>query len=113
MITLSASVPRSSTLERLRLLYQAGFHDAFLDNALSKIVERQIARDEADLQQVNATLAQFEHQYDLATEIFAKRFQAGDLTDTADFMEWNAFCKMRQRLTARLNILRDAPAHAG
>jgi len=28
------------------------------------------------------------------------------MPDEADFMEWNAFCKMRQRLVERLRILR-------
>ncbi len=93
-------------LERLQQLYTAGFQDVFLDNALHKIVAHQIARDEADLQRVNKTLAQFERQYGASSENFWRRFQAGEMADTADFMEWNVFCKMRRRLTSRLHILR-------
>jgi hypothetical protein len=95
----------SDDVERLKQLYTAGFHDAFLDSALRKIIDRQTARDEADLQQVNKVLAQFERQYALTSDEFWQRFQAGQMDDSANFIEWNAFCKMRQRITARLRIL--------
>lgn len=98
-------------LERLKQLYTTGFHDIFLDRALRKVIDRQIARDEADLRRVEATLAQFERQYELTSDEFWRRFQAGQMSDTADFMEWNVFCKMRQRITSRLRILRGDGAH--
>ena len=97
-------------LERLQQLYTAGFQDTFLDNALRKVIERQLERDEADLQRVNEALAAFERQYSLHTDEFWQKYQSGQLVDSADFMEWNAFCKMRQRLTTRLKILRGRSA---
>lgn len=98
-------------LECLRQLYTAELHDTFLDSALRKIIDHQITRDEADLQRVNEALAQFERQYELTSEEFWQRFQAGEMTDTADFMEWNIFCKMRQRILSRLHILRGNGAY--
>ena len=92
-------------LERLKQLYVAGFQDTFLDNALRKIIDHQIARDEADLQRIDKELSQFEQQHNLTSDEFWERFQAGKVADTADFMEWNAFCKMRQRIITRLQIL--------
>jgi hypothetical protein len=99
-----------NNLERLQQLYTAGFQDTFLDNALRKVIERQLERDETDLQRVNAALAEFERQYGLRADEFWQKYQNGQLTDSADFMEWNAFCKMRQRLTTRLKILRGRSA---
>ena len=101
----------SNNFERLERLYATGFQDTFLDSALGKIIERQIARDEADLKQVNEALAQFEHQYSLSSVEFWQRFQAGQIADTADFMEWNVFCKMQQRLTTRLRVLQVDTSH--
>ncbi|MEW5718176.1 MAG: hypothetical protein AB1817_06100 [Chloroflexota bacterium] len=98
-------------LTRLEQLYTAGFHDTFLDNALRKIIARQIARDEADLQRITESLTQFERQYGLATDEFFRRFQAGQMRDTADMLEWNALYKMRQRIMARLQILRGVETH--
>ena len=92
--------------KRLEQLYAKGFHDTFLDSALRKIIERQIARDEADLKRVNEGLAEFERQYGLTSTEFWQRFQAGQMDNTADFMEWNVLCKMQQRVASRLSILR-------
>jgi hypothetical protein len=100
----------TNDLERLKRLYMAGFANPYLDNALRKIVDHQIARDEADLQRVNRELAEFEKQYGLSSEEFWSRFKAGRMDDSADFMEWNAFCKMRQRIWDRLAILRGEHA---
>jgi hypothetical protein len=93
-------------LDRLRHLYDSGFHDAFLDKALRKIIDHQIARDQADLQRVDEALAEFEARYGLSTTEFWEQYRAGQMADTADHTEWNALCKMRQRILARLSILR-------
>jgi hypothetical protein len=93
-------------LRRLERFYNAGFQNRFLDAALRKIVSHQIERDEADLARVEAVLGEFEQRYGLSSTEFWQRYQAGQMPDEADFMEWNAFCKMRQRLVERLHILR-------
>jgi predicted secreted protein len=98
-------------VDRLKQLYVAGFHDTFLDSAMRKIIDRQIARDEADLQRVNKVLAQFERQYGQTSDEFRQRFQAGQMADDADYMEWNAFCKMQHRIASRLRILRGESTH--
>ncbi|HID63103.1 MAG TPA: hypothetical protein EYP49_10240 [Anaerolineae bacterium] len=99
-------------LRRLERFYNAGFHNRFLDVALRKIVSHQIERDEADLARVEAVLGEFEQRYDLSSTDFWQRYQAGQMPDEADFVEWNAFCKMRQRLVERLHILRGDQADA-
>ena len=93
-------------LNRLEQLYAAGFQDTFLNNALRKVIQRQIARDEADLAQIAESLTGFEKQFRLTSDDFWKKFQSGQMTDTPDTMEWNVLCKMRQRILARLDILR-------
>jgi len=98
----------SHSLRRLQALYTAGFQNSFLDDALHKIVERQVARDEMNLRRVNQVLAQFERQYSMTSDEFSRRFQAGEMDDTADFMEWNSFRKMRQRIESELDQTQDA-----
>jgi len=94
------------TIDNLRLLYSQGFENNFLTSALEKIIYYQIHQDETDLQRVEETLREFESQYQMTSEEFWRRFQSGTCEDTADFIEWNALCKARQRLLARLNILK-------
>jgi hypothetical protein len=100
-----------SELDLLRQLYAAGLQDSFIDNTLRKLIESQVARSEADLQRINDALIGFEKQYGLTSSEFWQRYQAGQMADTADFMEWNVLCKMRQRVLSRLSILRGNGSH--
>jgi hypothetical protein len=58
---------------------------------------RQASRSEADLQRVKEVLIEFEYRYGFTSDDFWHRYQSGELGDTADFMEGNIYCKMRQR----------------
>jgi hypothetical protein len=100
-----ALLETKQVLDNLHILYRAGFQNPFIDNALYRIVERQIERDQDDLARVEAELEQFEARFGLSSEEFFERFQQGQLEDSADFMEWNAFCKMKDRIQQRLTIL--------
>lgn len=99
------TIEATQMLDSLHSLYAAGFHDAFVDNALRKIIERQIERDETELSRVSTVLQEFEHRFGLSSDEFWQRFHAGSMVDSADFMEWNVFCKMQQRILSRLRIL--------
>jgi len=70
------------------------------------VPDQQITRahDQAELQRVNGVLEHFQAQYRLTSDAFWQRFQVGQMEDTADFMEWNVFCKMRQRIQTRLRV---------
>jgi hypothetical protein len=97
-----------ATLEKIRSLeqiYIKGYEDSFLDNALQKIISHQLARDRADLKVLQQDLAELERKYGISSEEFYKRFQAGQMSDEADFMEWNALYKMSAKLRNRLGIL--------
>ena len=97
-------------LDSLKQLYASGFQNDFLDTALQKIVQYQVARDKADLRQVDETLGAFERRYGLSSDEFWKRFRAGEMDDIADYMEWNVLCKARQRIVARIHVLQGTVA---
>ena len=97
-----------ATLQKIRSLeqiYIKGYEDSFLDNALQKIISHQLSRDQADLQVLQQDLAEMERKYGISSEAFYERFQAGQMSDEADFMEWNALYKMTTKLRNRLGIL--------
>ena len=77
------------------------------DGALPK--DQKIAHELAVSQQQATELAgelqQFEAQYQMSLSDFARRFQAGELGDDVDFVEWNAFYKMWCSVQKRLKIL--------
>jgi hypothetical protein len=62
-------------------------------------------RQECGEQDVPCALAEFERQYDLASDEFYTRFERGELGDATDFVEWSATYEMIQNLEDRLAVL--------
>ena len=42
----------------------------------------------------------------MSSEDFFQRWQAGEMADTADFMDWNALYQMAREVRERLELLR-------
>ena len=59
-----------------------------------------------DCAQDDRSFAEFESHYAMSSATFWGKYQNGLVPDEADYVEWHAFCKMRQRLQQRLAILR-------
>ena len=53
--------------------------------------ELQKASVSEQVQDLKARLKQFEERYQISSEDFYQRFQAGELEDTIDFFEWNTY----------------------
>ncbi|HOU15128.1 MAG TPA: hypothetical protein PKZ84_18620 [Anaerolineae bacterium] len=96
-----------ATVRNLERLYTRGFRDRVTDSALLKVAMSQIARDETVLRDLERDLADLEQQYQMSSEVFYQRWQAGQLGDAADFMDWNALYQMACQVRDRLNVLRD------
>ncbi|GAK57537.1 hypothetical protein U27_04504 [Candidatus Vecturithrix granuli] len=58
-------------------------------------------RECADLE---ARLQKFESQYRLSSEDFYRKFQADDLEDRADMVEWSVFYEMWLSVKERLEV---------
>ena len=95
------------TLRSLEQLYKRGFRDKVTDAALLKIASSQVARDEAVLRDLERDLSELERQYQMTSEEFFQGWIAGQMADTADFMDWNALYQMAQEVRERLELLRD------
>jgi hypothetical protein len=94
------------TLQTLEQLYRQGFRDSLTDAALFRVASSQATRDEAVLRDIERDLREFESQYNMSSEVFFKQWQAGQLPDSADFMDWNALVRMATEIRGRLEILR-------
>jgi hypothetical protein len=57
--------------------------------------ELQKASVSSQVQDLKARLKQFEESYQMSSEDFYKRFQAGELEDSIDFFEWNTYYEMK------------------
>jgi len=56
--------------------------------------ELQKASVSGQVQDLKLRLKQFEERYQMSSEDFYQRFQAGELEDTIDFFEWNTYHEM-------------------
>lgn len=96
-----------ATLRNFERLYAGGFRDRVTDSALLKVAMSQITRDETVLRDLERDLAELEQQYRMSSEVFYRHWQAGELSDEADFMDWNALYQMACQVRERLNLLRE------
>ena len=93
-------------LRNLEQLYERGFRDSITDVALLRLTSSQAARDEVVLRDLERDLSELEQQYEMSSEEFFQRWQAGEMADTADFMDWNALYQMAREVRERLDLLR-------
>ena len=94
-----------SALQHLEQLYEHGFRDKITDAAVLRIASSQVARDEATLRDLERDLHELETRYGMSSEEFFRRWQAGKVSDTADFMDWNALYQMANEIRERLDLL--------
>jgi hypothetical protein len=72
------------------------------DSKARKVASSQEARDEIVLRDLERDLRELEEQYGMPSEEFLRRWQAGELADSADFMDWNALYQMANSVRATL-----------
>ena len=89
----------------LARLYREGQASELMGRTLDKLLAQEIERSQAQLGQLQTDLRSFETQYDLASDEFYRRFQAGQMDDRMDFVEWASLVQMRDNLQARLQLL--------
>jgi len=77
-----------------------------MDTALLRITSSQTARDKAALRDLERDLKELEQQYQMSSDEFFRRWQRGEMADTADFMDWNALYQMACEVRERLALLR-------
>lgn len=92
-------------LKILTLLCESGDSSEVVERSLDKIIAHELAISQQQATELAEDLQQFEAQYKMSSSYFARRFQAGELGDDVDFVEWNAFYQMWCSVQKRLKIL--------
>jgi len=97
-------------LEKVRQLenyleWRGGYADSVMDLTINKMLQRERAHMEAQLQRLQQQLATFEGQYGWSTLDFYERFERGELGDDTDYLEWSATWEMVQQLQQGLRLL--------
>ncbi len=94
-------------LEYLENLYRQGYQSEVVDLTLEKILLLEKTTAEQELTDLQQRLQAFETQYKLSSADFYQQFQAGELGDDMDFVEWSIFYEMRDSVQKRLETLQD------
>lgn len=93
-------------MHRLETIYRRGLRSDLIDRTVDKLIDLEQARAMRELAELDQRLAAFEQQYQLASDEFYVRYEAGQLEDSADFMEWSSFYDMRRSAQQYLDWLR-------
>lgn len=87
----------TSTLEkmhRIETIYRQGFQSDLIDRTVDKLIDLEQSRARRELEEIRRHLETYEQNYRMSTTEFYARYEAGELDDSADFMEWSSFCDM-------------------
>ena len=98
----------TSTAERLHALaelYEQGQASDLMDRTLDKLLHHEAEQSQALLNQLETDLAEFEGRYNLSSPEFYRQFQAGQMGDDMDYVEWASLVQMAENLKKRLHLL--------
>lgn len=94
----------TETLMKLEVLKET-YDTAELDLILEKLLSVTLNRYRARLQRYEQDLRLFEDKYNLDSQIFVERFEAGEMGDAMDFFEWSSLYALRQDLVQKIERL--------
>ncbi|KAA0253128.1 MAG: hypothetical protein KPEEDBHJ_01445 [Anaerolineales bacterium] len=79
-------------------LYEGRVIDNLTAQTLNKLVDLETSRVRMQLEEIERVMADYERQYDMKTAEFFEEFEAGQLGDAMDFVEWASLTKMAKHL---------------
>ena len=96
---------RVRTLDKL---YAQGETSDIVDLALEKLFAYELRESQKQLARLEGDLSRFEQRYELSSDAFYTRFQAGEMGDAMDFVEWASLHQMAERLKQRIALLEES-----
>ena len=102
---MQANISIAERLHALAELYEQGQASDLMDRTLEKLLHHEAEQSQARLSQLEADLAEFEQQYNLSSTEFYRQFQAGQIGDDMDYVEWASLVQMAENLKKRLHLL--------
>jgi hypothetical protein len=102
-----------STLEKVKRLEQyLAVDNSTVDPVLDTTIDKLLAREQARIVELKTRLQEqcvlFEQNYALSSADFYKQYQAGQMGDETDYVEWAATIEMLANLDKRLALLNIA-----
>jgi hypothetical protein len=92
-------------LHILEEIYRSGHLTETIDRAIDNLITLERSRVAHELADLQERLRAFEARYQMASDEFYRRYERGELGDSADFMEWSSFCDMERATQRHLDNL--------
>lgn len=99
-----------TTLEKVKQLEKyLAINKSAVDPVVETTINKLLVRENDRMVELKTRLArelsQFEKRYDLQSDHFYQRYEAGELGDDMDFIEWAATIEMLANVKIRLELL--------
>ena len=95
----------AARLRALAVLYEQGQVSDLMERTLAKLLRHEADACQDQLRQLQADLHEFEQKYQRSSAEFYQQFQAGQVGDAMDYVEWASLIQMADNLTKRLRLL--------
>jgi hypothetical protein len=92
-------------LDRLAQLFQIGQASDLMVQTLDKLFAHEIQQSLHELEQLRVDLVEFEERYGMTSAEFYRQYQAGEIDDRMDYVEWASLVQMADNLQQRLDVL--------
>ncbi|MDP1545512.1 MAG: hypothetical protein Q8L87_05765 [Anaerolineales bacterium] len=79
-------------------MYEQKQIDSLTAQTLNKLVDLETSRVRMQLEEIERIMADYERQYAMKTNEFFGKFNAGQIGDSMDFVEWASLSKMAEHL---------------
>lgn len=96
------------TFHKLELLKDTYSDSLELSQVLTKLLDVVLNQYQLRLERYERDLRDFEDRYGMDTPTFNKRFEAGELGDSADFFEWAGLYELHEDLVKKVRRLESA-----
>ena len=105
-MTVYSQTQTEQELNKLTKLVKSGQLSDSLARNIHKLVGLEINQLEIDLTATEKDLSEFEQQYNMSTVDFFRQWQAGEIDDGMDNVEWASLAQMAENLRKRLEFLK-------
>lgn len=96
------------TSQKLDVLKDIYSDEANLDPILEKLLDVVLSQHRLRLERYKRDLQEFERRYGMDSTSFHRRFEAGELEDTADFFEWAGLYELHRDILEKVQRLEPA-----
>ena len=96
---------REERLAQLIRIYETGQVSELMDYTVDKLFSVEATEARQDIEELSADLSAYEERFGMTSEAFYQRFEAGEMGDSADFIEWASFYDMFLNAKKRLQAV--------